>query len=244
MDLGVFFHVTFSVESMSPKWTLVGISLMVALVVRVFEWMGARFTFLGFQSRWVDFGVRAPTEFSMVFGFVGTITFDAFGPLNSAWEGGMTSFPAVFALGNAGVHICFPNCSDIVANIKAPIDKHFSVKDIPNINPNDSHVRFWRYFNNSRFRCKRNIIKNMILFEYSFNVSWSEFLLQVRMRVEWDSYNFQVRFRFRETWNFYLKGVDIVRIFDILINYWHVRLLGDFVSDACDACVVRLNIID
>ena len=85
----------------------------------------------------------------------------------------MISFSAVFALGNAGVHICSPNCSDIVANIKAPIDKHFSVKstlDIPNINPNDSYVRFWRYFNNSQFRRKRNIIKNMILFEYSFDV--------------------------------------------------------------------------
>jgi len=66
----------------------------------------------------------------------------------------MAPFPAVFALGNAGVHISSPNCSDIVANVKAPIDKHFSVMstlDIPNINPNNSHVRFWRYFNNSQF---------------------------------------------------------------------------------------------
>ena len=59
---------------------------MVALAVRAFEQMGAWFAFLGFQSRWVDFGISlaAPTEFSVVFGFVGTITFDAFGPLNSA----------------------------------------------------------------------------------------------------------------------------------------------------------------
>jgi len=86
MDLGIFFYVPFSVESMSPKRTLVGISLMVALAVRAFEQMGAWFAFLGFQSRWVDFGISlaAPTEFSVVFGFVGTITFDAFGPLNSA----------------------------------------------------------------------------------------------------------------------------------------------------------------
>ena len=84
----------------------------------------------------------------------------------------------------------------------------------------------------------------MILFEYSFDVGWSEFLLWVQMRVEWDSYDFQVGFRFRETWNFHLKEVDIIRIFDILIDYWHVRLLGDFVSDDCDACVVRSNIID
>ena len=189
IDLSIFFHVLFSVELMSPKWTLVGINLMVALAVRAFEWMGAQFVFLGFQSKWVDFGISlaALTKFSMVFEFVGAITFDTFGPLNFAWEGSMTLFPAVFALRNTGVHICSPNCSDIVANVKAPIDKHFSVKstlDIPNINPNNSHVRFWRYFNNSWFWRKRNIIKNMILFEYSFDVGWSEFLLQVWMRVE------------------------------------------------------------
>jgi len=86
MDFSVFFHVPFSVGSMSPKQTLVGIGLIVALTVRAFERMGAWFAFLGFQSRWVDFGIdlAAPTEFSVMFGFVGTITFDAFGLLNSA----------------------------------------------------------------------------------------------------------------------------------------------------------------
>jgi len=70
---------------MSSKQILVGVGLMVALAVRAFEQMRAWFVFLGFQSRWVDFSISlaAPTKFSVMFRFVGTITFDAFGPLNS-----------------------------------------------------------------------------------------------------------------------------------------------------------------
>ena len=114
----------FSVESVPPKWTLIGIGLMVALAVRAFERMGAWFLFLGFQSRRVNFVVRlaTPTEFSMVFGFMGAITFDALGTSDSAQKGCVSLFPALFALEDTGIHIFSLNSRDIVANIKTSID--------------------------------------------------------------------------------------------------------------------------
>jgi len=48
----------------------------------------------------------------------------------------MSPFPAVFALRNTRVHVGSPNGRDVVANIKAPIDKRFYViatLDVPDI---------------------------------------------------------------------------------------------------------------
>jgi len=86
MDLGIFVQVPFSVESVPPKQTLIGIGLMVALAVRAFERVRAWFALLGFKPKWVDLGVclATPTEFSMVLGSVGTITFDALSTLDPA----------------------------------------------------------------------------------------------------------------------------------------------------------------
>ena len=97
--------------------------------------MGAWFILLGFQSWQVDFGIclATPTKFSMVFGFVRTIAFDVFGTLDSTQKCCMS---LVFALRNARVYVGSLNGRDVVANIKAPIDKHFYIiaaLDIPDI---------------------------------------------------------------------------------------------------------------
>jgi len=91
-----------SIEAMSPKWTVVGVSLVISFVVGTLERMRAWFALLGFQSRRVNFSVSfaAPTELSMVFRLVWAITFNALCPLYPARESGMSPFPAIFALGN------------------------------------------------------------------------------------------------------------------------------------------------
>ena len=69
-------------------------------------------------------------------GFVRTVAFDAFGTLDSTQKCCVFPFPAVFALRNAGVHVGSLNGCDVVANIKAPIDKHFCIiaaLDVPDI---------------------------------------------------------------------------------------------------------------
>ena len=46
-DLSVLLNVPLPVESMSPKWTCVGIGLVVPFTVGTFEGMGAWFALLG-----------------------------------------------------------------------------------------------------------------------------------------------------------------------------------------------------
>jgi len=57
------------VETVSPKWTLNGVGLMVSFTIGALECMRARFASLGFESWWISFIVSftAPTELSVVF---------------------------------------------------------------------------------------------------------------------------------------------------------------------------------
>jgi len=86
--------------------------------------VGAWFSFLGFQSWWVDLSVcfATPSKFSMMFRFVWTVAFDTFGILDSAQKCCMSSLPAVFVLWNAGVYIGSLNGCDVVSDIETPID--------------------------------------------------------------------------------------------------------------------------
>jgi len=145
-----------SIEAMSPKWTVVGVSLVISFAVGTLERMRAWFALLGFQSRRVNFSVSfaAPTELSMVFRLVWAITFNALCPLYPARESGMSPFPAIFALGNSGIHVCSSDGSDIVADIEASVYKHFSIMsalNVPYVYPDNCHVRLWRNFDYSWF---------------------------------------------------------------------------------------------
>jgi len=85
----------------------------------------------------------------------------------------MSPFPAIFALGNTRVHVRSPDSCDVVTNVEAPVDKHFSALStlyIPYINPDNGHVRFWRDFDNSWSGRERNIVEDMILFEDGFDI--------------------------------------------------------------------------
>jgi len=86
--------------------------------------MGVRFPFLCFQPRRIDFGVglAAPSKFAMIFGFVEAVAFDALRPLNSTQEHCMTSFPTIFTLWNARIHVGTSNGSNILSNIEASVD--------------------------------------------------------------------------------------------------------------------------
>ena len=77
-DLSILFDVPLTIESVSPKWTLDGIGLMVSFAIGAFECMGAGFVPLGFESGWVDFIISftAPTELSVMFRLVRAVAFD------------------------------------------------------------------------------------------------------------------------------------------------------------------------
>ena len=71
----------------------------------------------------------------------------------------------------------------------------------------------------------------MVLFEDVLNVVRREFCLTVvRVWVVQDSSDLKVRFGHRETGVFNLKGVNVVRVFNVLVNDGYVRLLSNLVD--------------
>ena len=109
----------------------------------------------------------------MVLRFVRTVALDTFSSLNATRKGRVSPLPAILALGDSRIHICTSNYGDVIAHIEAPVNEKFSVfstLNIPDVNPNDGHIRFRRDFNNSRFRRKGDVVENVVLLEYGFDV--------------------------------------------------------------------------
>ena len=82
----------------------------------------------------------APSKFLVVFGSVWSIALDVLGILDSAKEGSVSPLPVVFALGNAQVHVCPSNSSNIPADVKALVDEALSFVTalmIPNVDPDN-----------------------------------------------------------------------------------------------------------
>ena len=105
---------------------MVGVGLVVPLTIRALERVWAWFTFLHLKTRRVCLLVylATPPEFMVVFGFVGAITLDALGTLDSARKSRMTPLPAILTLEYAQVHVSTSNCGNIniLADIEAAID--------------------------------------------------------------------------------------------------------------------------
>ena len=77
-DLSILFDVPLTIKSVSPKWTLDRISLMVSFAIGALERVRAGFALLSFKSGWVYFIVSftAPTELSVMFQLVRAIAFN------------------------------------------------------------------------------------------------------------------------------------------------------------------------
>ena len=93
--------------------------------------------------------------------------------MNATRKGGVSPLPAILALGNSWIHICTSNCDNVIAHIEAPVNEKFSVfstLNIPDVDPNDGHIRFRRDFNNSQFRREGDVVENVVLLEDGFDV--------------------------------------------------------------------------
>ena len=79
---------------MIPEWTVVAIYLVVIFAVDIFEWVGI------FESGWVGLEVyfTVPCHFFMVFNFIWSVVFLAFGPMCMACKCNVASLPAIFTL--------------------------------------------------------------------------------------------------------------------------------------------------
>jgi len=77
--------------------------------------------------------------------------------MDMAQEYGVVSLPVVIILRDLRVHISGPNSSDIPARIEGMIYQQLcfgSIFRIPNVKPDDSHVRFRRSLNDPRLCCE------------------------------------------------------------------------------------------
>ena len=108
----------------------------------------------------------------------------------------MSPLPTVLALWNIWVHVCSTNCCNKAFNIEPLIYDFFSIwptLGVPYINLDDGYVGFWGYLNDLWFRCENNIIEQVIVLEYVFDIiQWNiaiGFLVD-----EWNSYDFEVGF--------------------------------------------------
>ena len=88
---------------MPPEEALVGVSLVVPPTIRALKRVQAWFAFLHLETRRVHLLVclATPPKFTVVFRFVGAITLDVLGTLNSARKSCMTLLPAILTLGYA-----------------------------------------------------------------------------------------------------------------------------------------------
>jgi len=81
----------------------------------------------------------------MVDGLVWAVAFDTFCFLNSTDANSMAPLPAIFALGNAWVHVGISNGNDEPSNIEPLVDEGFGLRTalgIPYVNLYDGYVRF------------------------------------------------------------------------------------------------------
>ena len=143
-----------SVETVTLTRTANTICLMVTFTIHAFE--GVRTWLPCFGSHLVGFLVfhATPCSFSVVFYRVSSIALGTSGDMRMTVECWVALFPTVLTLQNAWVHIHSSNSSNEMSNIEAIVDDILCQRTalgIPDIYPNDHHVRFGRCFDNTWF---------------------------------------------------------------------------------------------
>ena len=145
--------------------TDIWVCLVIILIVDTFKYMRVQFSLFGFKTRRVHLKVCLVTlgKIIMVFNLVWSVTLNAPKVLEATSEGDISLLPAVLTLWDSRIHIHISNGSNITTNIEALIDEFGwrTTLYILNVNPNNSHVWFWKDFDNSRFQSNFDVIKNM-----------------------------------------------------------------------------------
>ena len=159
--------------------------------------MQARFAFLCFKAWWICFfiGLTILAKFTMIFQFVWFVVLDALWTLDSTWKYWVTPFPAIFILWDSRISISSSDCCYILSNIEALINEILSfctALGIPDVDLYDSYIQFRGCFDYSWFERKYNIIKNMILLDNKFNITWGEIICKITVREVGDAYNLEI----------------------------------------------------
>ena len=140
-----------SIKTVSPIWTSIVVCLIVAFTVDTFENIRTRLAFLCSKlwRRQLIVFFTTPYLFPIVFGIMRFIALGTPGHVRSTTKGQITPFPIVSTLRNSWVHICSTDYSNNSSDIETSVDNQLSlciILQIPDVNPNDSHIRFGRCF--------------------------------------------------------------------------------------------------
>jgi len=130
------------IEPMFPKWTQVGVHLVIFMTVGALEGMWTWFTFFCLEMRVISFLICFATlpKLTIVFSLVRAIALDALGALDTAGHSHMFPSPAILVLRNARIYVSSSNGCNKPFYIETPVNKTFSLTstlNIPDVNPNN-----------------------------------------------------------------------------------------------------------
>lgn len=131
-------------------------------------------------------------------------------------ESSMSPFPAVLVLGDARIYVYTSDSCNVASNAEASVDEilYFGTTlKIPNVNSNNSHIRFRRGFNNLRIWDKYSIIENISCLKSSFNYiggDWKVHIFDIIENVQ----DLEIQFQLRKSWTHYIIwGEEILEMF-------------------------------
>lgn len=119
---------------------------------------------------------------------------DPFRFISMIYKSHISLFPAILALRDAWIYICFSNSHYVTSDIKTSVDEVFcfgTILEVPNINPNHSYIEFWKSFDDSVTWCKNGVFKYVSTFNHCFYDVYSNRKISifdgVRYTLDWKS---------------------------------------------------------
>jgi len=113
--------------------------------INILERVSTRLSFLGFESRRINFKVSLiiSHHLSVIFNFMKTVALLAFGTMYMAGKDSMITLPTILILRNTGVHVGFSDGCDMLSYIETFVNKTLSlytILKVPNVNLYNSHI--------------------------------------------------------------------------------------------------------
>ena len=111
--------------------------------------------------------------------------------------------------GTPEVHVGSSYHSNEASDIEASVDDFLSIwstLSVPNVDPNDGHVRFGENLNDARLRYKDDVIKDMVALKDAFNTIWGDMRINI-LTVVRDTYDFEIGLGLWES-----RGQDLFHI--------------------------------
>ena len=156
---------------------------------------------------------------------------DPFRFISMIYKSHISPFPAILALRDAWIYICFSNSHNVTSDIKASVNKVFcfgTTLEVPNINPNHSQNRFGRSFDDLVTWYKNGVFKYVSTFNHCFYNVYSNRKIsifnEVRYGLDWRSLGLVASFE-STSFKFFIY-FSIVFMFEADITLFVVMIIS------------------